>query len=307
MIRRGGRMVRAAPVLPSAIATSDTRTVSLEAARAAAGAGSAWLSDGGTAYHVAGDRGPWVVLVHGLLRPGNTWEPLANALVQQGFRVLYYDAFGHGLSDRPVIRYQLDVYIRQLAQLTDELGIDAMHLIGWSAGGMIVTGFAAQYPTRVTSLTLVAPALYMGSPRWAWAQMLLRAPGISKLIAWRVGGRVDRVEGFDLSRPERFPDLAACVRAQMAFPGVEQAVASTLVYFPFAVPQQWRVVGEHARPVLVVWGDNDPVARFSTSSQVLGFFPRATLLRIEGARHAPHLDHAEIVHPAISYHLKDCG
>lgn len=80
----------AAAVLPSAV-TSGASTVALSSARVAAGAEIARLSDGDTAYYLAGDRGPWVVLVHGVLPLGYTWEPLAKALAEQGFRVLYYD------------------------------------------------------------------------------------------------------------------------------------------------------------------------------------------------------------------------
>ncbi|KAA1249140.1 alpha/beta hydrolase, partial [Mycobacterium simiae] len=225
-------------------------------------------------------------------------------LAEKGFRVLYYDAFGHGRSDRPAIRYRLDVFIRQLDQLTAKLGIDAMHLIGWSLGAAISTAFAAQHPGRVSSLTLISPALFMSRSRMS--QMLLRVPGSSALVARRIGRIADRVD-FDLSRPERFPDLAARVREQMSFPGFQRAVASALVNFPRTPPRRWIAAGQHVRPVLVVWGDDDPVTPIAAAAQVLAVFPRATLRRIKGARHAAHLDHAEIVHPAIIDHLNDCA
>ena len=121
------------------------------------------LSEGLTAYHIAGDRGPWVVLVHGLVTPSYAWEPLAETLAAEGFRVLRYDHFGRGLSDRPAIRYDLDLYVCQLRELIDTLGIESMHLIGWSMGGLIVTRFAAEHPASVASLTLISPGLFLDS------------------------------------------------------------------------------------------------------------------------------------------------
>ena len=67
---------------------------------------------------------------------------------------------------------------------------------------------------------------------------------------------------------------------------------------------EWRAVGEHPRPVLVVWGDRDRVTHYDNATHVLQLYPRAELLTVQGAKHAPHLDHSEIVHPAVMKHLK---
>jgi pimeloyl-ACP methyl ester carboxylesterase len=278
---------------------------SLIQARVAAGAQSAQLSDGTTAYHVHGERGPWVMLVHGLVTPSYSWEAIADMLAAEGFRVLRYDEFGRGLSDRPAIRYDLDLYVRQLRELTDELGIDTMHLVGWSMGSIIITRFAFEHPTRVESLTLIAPGLFMRQP--LPMQVLSRLPGARKLIAWRVGDAIDRLDKAHLSRPDRFPHYRERAREQLEFPGMGESLASTVTHFPWGAGDDLRTVGEHPRPVLVVWGDKDTVTPYANASRVLQLYPRATLLTVEGGRHAPHLDHAELVHPAIVRHLRTAG
>src|ERR1700737_4106697 len=176
---------------------------SLAQARDAANAKVARLSDGDTAYHLQGDRGPWVILVHGLVTPSYGWEPLAKTLAQQGFRTLRYDHFGRGLPDRPSIRYNLALYIRQLRELADNLSIESMHLVGWSMGGTIITRFAAEQPSRTDSLTLIAPGLYLRQP--FIAKVLSRVPPARKIAAWRVRDVIDRLEKGHLSRPARFP------------------------------------------------------------------------------------------------------
>ncbi|OBK19918.1 alpha/beta fold hydrolase [Mycobacterium asiaticum] len=279
----------------------------LAEARLQAGAESAALSQGVTAYHVVGDHGPWVVLVHGLVTPSYAWESLAEVLAGHGFRVLRYDHLGRGLSDRPPIRYDLDLYVAQLRELVDHLGIETMHLIGWSMGGVIVTRFAAEEPERVASIALIAPALYVGGALTHLGKLLLRLPGAAKLLAGRIGYVVDRLDREHLSRPEQFPDYNQRAREQLQFPGIAESFASTVINFPVNAGDRWAGVGRHLRPVLVVWGTRDSAAPYANSGPVSRLFPRSELLTVEGAKHAPHLDHQDVVFPAILRHLTAGG
>ena len=131
-----------------------------------------------------------------------------------------------------------------------------------------------------------------------------RLPGMHRLIAWRVGDVIDRLDKAHLSHPDQFPDYNKRAREQLAFPGMGESFASTLAHFAMNAGDQWRTVGEHPRPVLVVWGDRDRVTDYANATRVLQLYPRAELLTVQGAKHAPHLDHSEIVHPAVMKHLK---
>lgn len=73
------------------------------------------LSDGVTHFDVAGpDSARTVVLVHGFSVPLYIWDSTAAALVSAGYRVLRYDEYGRGWSDRPAVEYTPDLYDRQL-------------------------------------------------------------------------------------------------------------------------------------------------------------------------------------------------
>ncbi|HEX7322437.1 MAG TPA: alpha/beta hydrolase [Mycobacterium sp.] len=275
---------------------------SLAEARASAGVHTARLARGVTAYQTAGDAGPWVVLVHGILTPSFAWQPLAEMLAAEGFRVLYYDEFGRGLSDRPSATYDLNLYVDQLRELTDQLGIGAMHLVGWSMGAVIASRFAFDAPDRVDSLCLIAPGLFVHPP---YPLVLLRRlPGAQRLIAAQVGTLSRRLGRVHLSHPERCPDYQRRVTEQLEFPGVGASFGSTVVHFPVDAGSDLAPVGEHPRPVLVVWGDDDHVTPYANAPRVVDFFRHATLLTVEGGRHAVHLDHADIVHPAIRDFLR---
>ena len=60
------------------------------------------LPHGTVHYQLAGpERGRTVVLVHGFSVPYYIWDPTYDELVKKGFRVLRYDLYGRGYSDRP--------------------------------------------------------------------------------------------------------------------------------------------------------------------------------------------------------------
>ena len=61
---------------------------------AALPSGKTWYS-----WHGLQD-GPVAVCVHGLSTPAFVWGAVVDILVAQGFRVLTYDLYGRGLSDR---------------------------------------------------------------------------------------------------------------------------------------------------------------------------------------------------------------
>jgi len=119
------------------------------------------LSDGVTHYKLEGpENGKVVVLVHGGTIPLWTWDKQVQALSAAGFRVLRYDKYGRGYSDRPDVTYNQELYQRQLLELVDKLGFKKFFdVIGYSLGGATATNFTARYPDRVGKLILISPVI----------------------------------------------------------------------------------------------------------------------------------------------------
>jgi len=92
------------------------------------------LTDGYTHYEIAGPPGGHVVvLAAGFSVPYYIWDPTFAALTGAGFRVLRYDYYGRGFSDRPEVDYSQTFYVRQLTELLDSLEItDSIDLVGLS-------------------------------------------------------------------------------------------------------------------------------------------------------------------------------
>ncbi|HMD67226.1 MAG TPA: alpha/beta fold hydrolase, partial [Chitinivibrionales bacterium] len=129
--------------------------------RAQAGGSYARLPMGMTHYELLGpDTGQTVVLVHGSTLPQWTWDRQVTVLADAGFRVLRYDHFGRGYSDRPVADYGIDLYCDQLGQLLDTLGMrKPVSLVGISFGCAILAAYASRHPDRVDRMIFAAPVV----------------------------------------------------------------------------------------------------------------------------------------------------
>ena len=119
------------------------------------------LSDGYTHYKLTGEESAQLaVLVHGGTIPMWTWTKQVSVLNDSGYRVLVYDKFGRGYSDRPNVTYNQELYKRQLIELVDSLALnEKFDLIGLSVGGGTVVNFTAQYPDKVRKLVLISPLI----------------------------------------------------------------------------------------------------------------------------------------------------
>jgi pimeloyl-ACP methyl ester carboxylesterase len=107
---------------------------------------------GGDLLYQAQGSGPPVVLLHAGGADLTMWDPQAGSLAQQ-FRVIRYDARGHGRSTAPGGPYSTT---EDLRLLLDRLGVRRAHVVGISMGAGTALDFAATYPDRVSRLVLVS-------------------------------------------------------------------------------------------------------------------------------------------------------
>jgi len=113
------------------------------------------------------DHGPGapVVLVHGFLLDGRSWERQEAALLLEGYRVIAYDRRGFGASSRPSVGYDYDTLAADLSALLEHLDVRDAVLAGFCAGTGEVTRYLGRYGSaRVRGAALLAP-LPLGLPR----------------------------------------------------------------------------------------------------------------------------------------------
>ncbi len=109
-------------------------------------------------YRLSGD-GPALIALHGVSDNAACWGRTADALADNGFRVLALDQRGHGESDAPEHGYSQHEYVADVLALADAENAATFALMGHSFGGRNTLATAAAAPQRVTKLILLDPPL----------------------------------------------------------------------------------------------------------------------------------------------------
>lgn len=278
----------------------ETKTLD-DAARANLPGNFIQLSDGFTHYEIGGpEQGPPVVLVHGFSVPMFIWEPTFQALIEAGFRVLRYDLFGRGFSDRPDIQYNIELFSRQLEELIAAVHLRTpLSLIGLSMGGPITLNYADRKRRKVDNLILIDPAGFPLSMKWPFR--LLRIPGLGELIMGLLGNmsmlKAVAKDVYDPKLVERFIER---IRPQMEYQGFKRALLSTLRNGMLGdFTELYRRVGQKSPVAMLIWGRHDQTIPFAHSHYVMDAMPRINFFPVENAGHIPHYEQPELVNKRI--------
>ena len=263
------------------------------------------LSRGMVHYEIAGpESARTVVLIHGLATPYFIWDNNYDALVRAGFRVLRYDHYGRGFSDRPDVVYDRDLYDQQLLELLQKLDIKPpVHLIGLSMGGAVATIFADRHPDIIDKLGLIAPA---GFPiKEPLVVKLATIPILGDYLMAVVGDRVI-LEGVKEAfvDPEKLPAFEEKFNLPLQYAGFQRAVLSTLRNMEMNnLAETYQRVGQQQKPVLLLWGHKDNVLPFGNSEKVREAIPHLVFRDIVGAGHNLNYENPEIVNPILQEFL----
>jgi 3-oxoadipate enol-lactonase len=109
------------------------------------------------------------------------WDDQFDALRTQ-YRVIRYDARGHGGSDVPDGDYKLDRLRRDALAVLDWADVDRAHLIGLSLGGSTALALALRSPERLRSLVLSNASARLGTAEgWQSRMDAARADGMESM------------------------------------------------------------------------------------------------------------------------------
>ena len=237
-------------------------------------------------------NGEIIILVHGFSTPSFVWKGILEDFLSSGYTVLTYDHFGRGFSERPHVDYTKDFYIDTLNELLNHENInDQVHLVGYSMGAPIVGFYADQYPQRVKSLSLIAPAGFSSPVPLPLQTNLMYYPLVGE---WFFNVFRERFKFMLMPESEDSDDLRSITQEeyillfeeQFKFKGYIEALLSTLRNFNlFSVLEMYSRVGELQKPVLVIWGKLDGVVPYSGSRNLKQTIPHAELVVIEEGTH----------------------
>jgi len=242
------------------------------------------LSDGFTHYKLTGPvDGKVVVLVHGGTVPIWTWDSQTKILNDAGFRVLSYDKYGRGYSDRPAVSYDQGLYKRQLLELVDKLELtQKFDLIGLSLGGATAVNFTAQYPDRVGKLVLISPIINNFK-----VPSIFQIPVLGEFIARFVGIKVivDRFTALFEDNPDS-KTYKKLFTEQTTYKGFQRSLLSMLRNDAVRdYTDAYQILGKQKREILLIWGTADTEITKEMIKEIQSFLPQLQFKSVEDVGH----------------------
>lgn len=273
-------------VLPPLIIRARLRPMDANA-RASAPGQFATLTDGITHYQWYGPRtGPIIVLVHGLSAPSFIFAGLIPHLTRAGYRVLTYDHFGRGWSDRPTSPQTAGFFGRQLNDLLDNQSVNKpVILIGYSMGGAVVSAYAQHHPSRVSHLVLLASAGFVHQTG-GLIGFIRRTPLIGDWLMTVFGAaRLNSAAKLEDQTKSAVPDITAKMQHETFYRGYLPAILSSLRNLlgrPF--DELHRDLATQNIPTLAIWGAIDATIPITSADRLSAANPdvKTVILRDEG-------------------------
>lgn len=232
---------------------------------------------------------PRIVLLHGVGLDHTMWDPVRDMLPDD---TVYLDLPGHGA--QPVLQAQTS--LQKLANdIAMRLPDGAIHLVGFSLGGLIAQRLALDLPDKILSVVAASTVCQRSDEeraavqtRLATAQHDLDKSTQRSLERWYPEGSRVATELIQQTRKVlEKNDHNSFVYAYEVFATADQELASQL----------HRI----QQPLLAITGELDPGSTPEMSQRLAKAVPNGTLRIIPGARHMlPH----EYPHEFIR-HIKD--
>lgn len=242
------------------------------------------INNVGIHYEVTGEGTP-LLLIHGLGSCSEDWQ-LQVPLFSHYYRTITPDLRGHGKSDKPQQRYNVDTTTSDVVELLKSLGYFPAHVVGLSLGGIIAFQLAINEPHLVKSLILVNtyPDAVLRTLRhklWYWQRLLIaRMLGMKRLAQIRSRILFPKPEQKEL-REAAIERIGS--NEKKAYMSAIQSIIG------------WSAMDKlHTItcPTLVISGDGDYIP-VSLKKEYVAKIPNAELTVIEDSLHATPIDQPE--------------
>jgi pimeloyl-ACP methyl ester carboxylesterase len=236
-------------------------------------------------YWLEGDRGPNLVLIHGIGGAVDVWRKQFEQLPHT-HRVLAIDLPGCGRSEIPA-NYPPDT-LRVLATAVREVmrqaGMEQATIIGSSLGGAVTIEFAMRWPEMAPLLVLIGPAGM--SHKVAWALRLMSIRGVGELLTLPDRARTGQAIRGCVADPatvtaediDRAFEMATLPGAQDAFLRLLRAYASVRGLDRNELRRLQIGMRTIHAPTLVIWGEQDRILPVSAAAIALEHLPNAGLI-----------------------------
>ncbi len=266
-----------------------------------------------TWYQIVGEKEepgklPLLVLHGG---PGATHDYLEpiEAMADTGRRVIFYDQLGAGNSDHPhnPPMWTVELFVEEVGAVRSALGLDRVHILGQSWGGMLGMEYALTQPKGLVSLIVADSPASMRL--WVSEANKLRAElphdVQQALLKHEAAGTTDSPEYQDammvfyrrhVCRADPWPDFVNRAFEKMAeYPEVYNTMNGPSEFYVIGTLKDWDIthrLGEIRVPTLVIGGRYDEATPIITEAVQRGI-PNSERVIFENSSHMPHVEESE--------------
>jgi 3-oxoadipate enol-lactonase len=232
-----------------------------------------------------------VVLSNSLGTNFAMWDAQADALTQK-FRMLRFDARGHGQSEVTTGPYSIEALAEDVIGLLDALKISTAHYCGLSVGGLIGQWLGIHAPQRFKSLTLCNTAARIGTTdAWNTRISTVREGGMAAIA----NGVVSRWFTEEFAR--RAPEKVELTRQMLLHTPPDGYVATCAALRDEDLRE---AISRVPVPTLVISGAKDAATTAADGQFIAGEIPGAKYVELNAA----HLSNIEAAEPFTAALLK---
>ena len=250
-------------------------------------------------YEVEG-QGPPLVLQYGQYWPLDIWYELNYvSALKKDCKLILIDARGHGDSDKPhdPEAYRIELMVKDIVSVLDELGFEKAHYMGYSSGGYLGFGIAKYAPERCYSLILGGAHPYPNEDSEAAAAW--RNEQIENLEKESTADFVEGLEQYLAS--EHLPTLSPQMRTRMLTHDTQALIA--WLRQSGKRPSFEDILSELSIPCLLYYGEQD--AGYSEAQRAAQEIPGGSFVSIPNGGHLEGGTWINILRPYIIQMVKD--
>lgn len=239
-------------------------------------------------YRKFGDKGPAIIILHGLLGSLDNWQTIAKSLADR-FQVFILDQRNHGRSPH-ADEMSYEELTDDIVEFCRQQQLSSASFIGHSMGGKVAMMLALKHPELIEKLIIIdiAPVYYEGgheSILFAMAEAPLHNTTDRRVIDTFLEKRIPE---FDV-RQFVLKNLSRNENGQLSWKcNIEALIKSyrNLMIFPMSSDV-------FHKPVYFIKGEASDYINATNWKDCLRFFPKAELLTIAQAGHWVHADNPQ--------------
>jgi 3-oxoadipate enol-lactonase len=245
------------------------------------------------AVRIEGKPGnPWLVLSNNLGATHECWRRQIPILTGN-YRVLRYDARGHGDSSAPAGPYSLEMFGADVIGLMDHFKIAKADIMGVSLGAITAMGLAINHPDRVSRVVCCDARSDATQPfidNWTARIANVRESGMKGLIGFLMG--MWFTPAFNQSHPEVIKEATDMVLRTNAASWIEFAEAMKKLDYK-------RHLGKIRAPALFVVGAQDPASSPAVMREMASLTPGADFIEIDPGSHICMVENPDAFNRAV--------